>query len=347
LPEPKPIDPTASIFPRSSKIEAFEAALVLLEKDPAKRELIRAAAPGEARKPAGTFANRAQALLWLVNSHQAQTSPAPIRVHEKWRKALLAKQPASVLASMATPGEPEAGSLAAIALDAAQSLTFERLVGDLPPTPEDPAVLRFFQGDSRQQWLRRVVWAGRLKRALGTIGHKNKLGNLFVHQPDEWSSMAASTMARFFTGLPAKAKSDAHLGLVTVASLASRLDLRRRQWLLQHLSMQLGPLLATWLRIGKPPWPEEQIVMEAWIAAMACELADGNEPAQVQVEPAVPQQPMPTPVPVVELEVMEESVELLQTISNDSALFDLDMPGLDELEFEEDDSSFHIGDLKL
>jgi hypothetical protein len=212
----------------------------------------------------------------------------------------------------------------------------------------DRPVVRLFKGDDRQMWLRRIVWAGRLKRAMGSHGQKVVDESLFQGQPGEWSGLAATTLARFYSAFPKRARSDGHLGLVTVASLASRLDLRRLQWVLQHLSMEFGPLLAAWLRLGKPPLPDEQIALENWIADQACRLASGLQSHELKdigdsskLFARVPDAQPPEPEP------QEESVELLQTISNDSALFDLEIPGLDDLEVDEDDSSFRLGDLSL
>lgn len=348
MPVNRPAAPTQNTPVKSSKIEAFNAALILFEKDPARREAVRAAAPAEFRQAPATPLSRAQALLALKNNHESQAGPAHTRIHPSWRKALLAKQTASVARAVASPMKAPSGSIAEIARDAAQVLTFERLVGDLAPTDGDEPVLRLFQGDDRQLWLRRIVWAGRLKRAIGSSGQNTAFQDLFRDHPAEWAGLAASTLARFYSGLASKARSNGHLGLVTVASLASRLDLRRRQWVLQHLSMEFGPLLATWLRLGKPPWPDEQIALENWIADQACQLAGG---LQLDESEVLEEREVAPPVVVAarpaEPEPVDESVELLQTISNDSALFDLEIPGLDELELDEDESSFHLGDLNL
>ena len=341
-------------------MEAFEAALLLFEKDPSRRASIRAAAPVEFHEIAPQPLSRPEALLELKNNHESQAFPSPPRVHSSWRKALLAKQPTSVVKGLTQLRPATHGTLVDLAMDAAQVLTYERLVGDVPPIVDDLPILRLFQGEVRQQWLRRIVWAGRLKRALGSSGPQGPFESLFQNQPTQWPALAASTLARFFSGLPSKAKSDGHLGLVTVASLTSRLEPRRRQWVLQHLSMEFGPLLATWLRIGKPPWPDDQLALENWIAEQATMLADGVQVTDSEeVHVSLPPEPPAVATRPAEIDIPDESVELLQTISTDSALFDIDIPGLDELDIDEDndesddddqdedDSSFRLGDLTL
>ena len=55
------------------------------------------------------------------------------------------------------------------------------------------------------------------------------------------------------------------------------------------------------------------------------------------------------PLPDLPQEVFEESIEILSLVSDESALFDLDMPDFDEIDLETDDSdpSFRLGDLNL
>lgn len=325
---------------------AFEAALTLLEKTPERREAIRASAPREFHTPAVVSFSRPEALLALKNGLEAQAFASDRRVHKSWQKALLSRQPASVVALLGGQSAAKKGLLAEIATDAACSLTFERLVGDLEPVSDDPSVVRFFQGESRPVWLRRVVWAGRLKRALANTHEQSPLKSFFIGLPETWPGLAAVTLARFASGMPKRARSDGHFGLTTVGSLAGLVDLRRRQWLLQHFSMELGPLLATWLRIGKSPWPEDQMAMEAWIARQALLLANemGGSTDGVALEGIAPDALQNEPADL--QEEGAESVELIELVAGDSALFDLDMTDFDEATSGED-SSFRLGDLDL
>ena len=108
--------------------------------------------------------------------------------------------------------------------------------------------------------------------------------------------------------------------------------------------------------------------MENWIASTAYELWE-NPPTLVNdVEldsdsdsdlisllpdiPQIPTKPFASgkpPLPDLPPEVFEESIEILSLVSDESALFDLDMPDFDDLDLENDDSdpSFRLGDLNL
>ena len=259
--------------------------------------------------------------------------------------------------------------LARIASDAANSLWSERLVSHLPPSESASSVVRLFAGPSRMDWLRRIVWCGRLKRAIALADRSTEnrsLKPITQNLPKDWQALAQSTLQQFDSTSTSKSRSDGHLGLVTVASLTGALEPRLRQWTLQHISMELGPKLAYWLRNGKPPWPENHLAMENWIASTAYELWE-NPPTLVDdVEldsdsdlisllPDIPQiEPKPfasgkPPLPDLPQEVFEESIEILSLVSDESALFDLDMPDFDEIDLETDDSdpSFRLGDLNL
>lgn len=333
-----------------AKREAFEAALVLLERAADRRAAIRAAAPAEFQFQATVPLIRPEALLALKNGLEAQAKVSHIRVHPSWRKALIARQPAGVVASLGSESSKNKGILTSIAHDSAHVLTFERLVGDSDPVNDDPAVVRLFKGEDRRAWLERIVWAGRLKRALANSQEQSPLKAFFNDLPETWPSLASGTLARFFGGMPKRVRSDGHLGLTTIGSLAGRIEPRRRQWILQHFPMDLGPLLATWLRIGKPPWPDEQIAVEEWIAGQALLLAEGlTEPAADEVieSPNAAQIKSDTaPPPLTSHEEPQDSVELVELIAGDSALFDLDLPDFDEQDSGED-SSFRLGDLNL
>jgi hypothetical protein len=98
--------------------------------------------------------------------------------------------------------------------------------------------------------------------------------------------------------------------------------------------------------------------MENWIASTAYSLwenpptlADDSvlEPDPDTQVPSNPLFPGMPPVPKLPQDLFEESIEILSLVSDESALFDLDMPDFDELDLETDDSdpSFRLGDLNL
>lgn len=341
----------------------------MLEKDPARRALLNQMAPSEYKKNASLDISRPAAIMELKNLHEAESILDFNRIHKTWRKALLSKQITGVIRHVRS-GSSADGMLARVASDAADSLWSERLVSHLPPSESASPVMRLFAGTSRIDWLRRVVWCGRLKRVLALsdgVPKKGPIQSLTKNLPSDWPAFAQSTIQQHQSTATIKARSDGHLGLVTLASLAGGVEPRLRQWLLQHVSMELGPKLAPWLRNGKPPWPEAQLAMENWIAKMALDLSENPpnlstaddlesdsdlllqipEPPQVPSKPAssVAQPRLPDPP----LEIIEESIEILSLVSDESALFDLDMPDLDELDLETDESdpSFRLGDLNL
>ncbi len=352
----------------STKISAYQAALVVLEKDPAKRALLNQLAPSEYTKNTSPDLSRPSAIMQLKNLHESEATLDFYRIHKTWRKALLSKQIIGVVQHVRS-GSSTNGMLARIASDAANSLWSERLVSHLPPSESAPSVVRLFAGSSRMDWLRRIVWCGRLKRAIALPDRSTEnrsLNPITQNLPKDWQALAQSTLQQFESTSTSKSSSDGHLGLVTVASLTGTLEPRLRQWTLQHISMELGPKLAYWLRNGKPPWPENQLAMENWIASTAYELWE-NPPTLVDdVEldsdsdlisplpeiPQIPTKPFASgkpPLPDLPPEAFEESIEILSLVSDESALFDLDMPDFDELDLENDDSdpSFRLGELNL
>jgi hypothetical protein len=344
----------------STKFSGYQAALVVLEKDPARRAILNQLAPAEYTKNASSDLSRSSAIMELKNLHESEATPDFSRVHNTWRKALLSKQITGV-AKQVRNGSPTNGMLAQIASDAANALWSERLVSHLPSNKFSPPVINLFEGASRIDWLRRIVWCGRLKLALagsGEVSGKGSLKSFTKNVPKDWPKLAESTIHQFQATSSAKANCNSHLGLVTVGSLAGGLEPRLRQWLMQHLSMEFGPKLSPWLRIGKPPWPEPQLAMENWIASTAYSLwenpptlADDSvlEPDPDTQVPSNPLFPGMPPVPKLPQDLFEESIEILSLVSDESALFDLDMPDFDELDLETDDSdpSFRLGDLNL
>lgn len=354
----------------STKISAYQAALVVLEKDPEKRALLNQLAPSEYTKNDSADLSRPSAIMQLKNLHESEATLDFNRIHKTWRKALLSKQITGVLQQVRN-GSSTNGMLARIASDSANSLWSERLVSHLAPSESASSVVRLFAGSSRMDWLRRIVWCGRLKRAIALPDRSTEnrsLKPINQNLPKEWQALAQSTLQQFESTSTSKSSSDGYLGLVTVASLTGALEPRLRQWTLQHISMELGPKLAYWLRNGKPPWPENHLAMENWIASTAYELWE-NPPTLVDdVEldsdsdsdlisllPDIPQiEPKPfasgkPPLPDLPPEVFEESIEILSLVSDESALFDLDMPDFDDLDLENDDSdpSYRLGDLNL
>ncbi len=324
-----------------AKASAFDVSLRLLETDPARQAQLRDLAPADCRLFQGTNLDRRAAFMVLSGWHAACAGPDLGRVQPTWRKALLSKQIQGVAQHLNATSRP-IGSLSAMASDAAMQLWCERLVGCPEPSAADAWVVRLFSDSGGIGWYRRIVWCGRLRRALGSSAAKRgdgPLASILSDLPESWPGLAQANMPVEGSG-SVKRSSDGRLGLVTVATLAGRLEARRRQWVLQHLSMQLGPQLAGWLRIGKPPWPADRLAMEDWIAATAMALSEpiANTP-EAGLKPDLG----------LNSELVEESVEILSLVSDQSALFDLETPDLDDLDglLDESKSSFRLGDLNL
>jgi hypothetical protein len=198
----------------STKISAYQAALVVLEKDPAKRALLNQLAPSEYTKNTSPDLSRPSAIMQLKNLHESEATLDFNRIHKTWRKALLSKQIIGVVQHVRS-GSSTNGMLARIASDAANSLWSERLVSHLPPSESAPSVVRLFAGSSRMDWLRRIVWCGRLKRAIALPDRSTEnrsLNPITQNLPKDWQALAQSTLQQFESTSTSKSSSDSGNG---------------------------------------------------------------------------------------------------------------------------------------
>ncbi|MFM7131240.1 MAG: hypothetical protein ACKO0V_17975, partial [bacterium] len=156
----------------------------------------------------------------------------------------------------------------------------ERLVGDAQPEAHDAAVVRFFGGERPMKWLRRLAWAGRLRRWVA--GEANCISRLpeFVQfqLPLDWPEMARGGMNELTVANKGKPPRRSKLALITLGSLAGTVDSRRRQWLLQHLPMAAGALMGPFMRVGKPALDEDKIAFENWLAEEAITIEEQGLP---------------------------------------------------------------------
>lgn len=280
----------------SAKQRAWTVTLDLIAASDEGRTRLAAFSPAEYRE---TFARQDRwpidpdVVEKLLALNQQQSVLNRGRIHPSWFAALRSKLPPQTRHFMRTSSAEHGttGLLHAIMADSVDSLWAERLVGDLEPQQKDSTIVRLLAGDSRIMWIRRLVWCGRLKRIIagcpGRPSESQLSAGLVANLPADWQTLALGSVNTYEKNAKSRKNSRARLGLVTMASLTGSVDHRRRQWMLQHFGMDLGVTLAPWMRIGKPPLPQELLDLESWILGHALKLAAGETlempPVQDQV----------------------------------------------------------------
>lgn len=266
-----------SLTTADARVAGWQAAVSLLAKSAEMQSRLVAFSPVELKNTwqnSGVKPEANSPLEELKILHLSQARPNRARVHSSWFRALEMKQVTPVRRALRRADEAGPGSLKRMMIEAAKCLSHERLVGDVEPGRNDSAVIRLLAGDRPMAWLRRLAWCGRLRRWVA--GEANCIMQLPVYfncnlSPD-WPAMAREGLVELAganKGVPPRCSKT---GLITVGSLAAGLDSRRRQWLLQHLPMATGPLVAPFMRIGKPPMDFNRIVFEVWLAEAALQI---------------------------------------------------------------------------
>lgn len=331
--QPKASETNSNFINADARVAAWWLGVSLLGRSAEMQSRLVAFSPAELKEqfenamgmPAQELPREALAAL-----HRAQARFDGRRVHASWVKALEQKQITPVRRAIRRSADGNSASLTRMMHEVASGLYAERLVGDAVPAGHDAAVVRLFSGERPMRWLRRLAWAGRLRRWVA--GEANCISGLAefaeCQLPKEWPELAKRGMDQLTQANKGKPWRRSKLAIVTLGSLAGQVDSRRRQWLLQHLPMSAGALMSPFLRVGKPALNENEMEFETWLAEAAITIEEqGLQAFQSRIRPV--KEEMPAKAGPDENAIRAEATANIYETSD----MDLFLPGDDSSEY--------------